>query len=228
MGKSVAVDNKETTPVATEGSFFSTRRYRLTGIAPMLGSQPASEAIRTQFIATKAPSEELSEEERELFAQDMRQNAGLSVFARDPDNDDRIILLDYMIRGFFKSAIGALSSHIGISAAKSKVDKFLFVAPRRIPVIRDGEAIYDEDSCFERPLRAETMRGPRVGLASSECIDTPWSVEFEVRLVTNPASAKSKPLGWDVVETALDYGRLSGLGQFRNGGYGAFTWERVE
>ncbi len=209
-------------------NFFDVRKYRLSGITPILGSQPASEAIRTQFVSAKAPSSELSEEERELFAAEQAQTAGVSVFARDPDADDRIILLDYMIRGFFKSALGALSSHVGMAAVKSKIDKFLFVSPRRIPLMRDGEEIFDEDYYYERPLRAETAKGPRVGLASSECIDAPWEIEIELKLITNPATAKSKALSWDIIETALDYGKLSGLGQFRNGSYGTFAWERIE
>ena len=31
-----------------------------------------------------------------------------------------------------------------------------------------------------------------------------------------------------IVETALEYGRYCGLGQWRNGGYGRFTWKRIE
>ena len=34
--------------------------------------------------------------------------------------------------------------------------------------------------------------------------------------------------GREAVETALEYGRYCGLGQWRNGGYGRFTWKRIE
>lgn len=209
-------------------SLYESRKYRLTGLSPILGSQPASEAIRTQFVSSKAPDNELSEEERELFDVEERQTRGLSVFARDPDHDDQIILLDYMVRGFFKAALCALQKQLGIKSYKSKVDKYLFVSPRRIPLMRDGEPIYDEDSQYERPLRADTPKGPRVGLQASECVDTPWSIDIELRLIANEESAKSKSLSWQAVEHALDYGALSGLGQFRNGSYGTFTWERID
>ena len=72
------------------------------------------------------------------------------------------------------------------------------------------------------------MRGPRVSLAASEMIDLPWSVEFVVTLLPNPVSKSSAQVTWDAIETALDYGQFQGLGQWRNGGYGRFTWERVD
>ena len=206
---------------------METRKYRLIGLSPILGTQPADEAVRTSFVASKAPAVELAEEERELF-DEVDQSHGLTVFPRDPDADDRIIMLNYMVRGFFKSAIGALQSQLGIKAHKSKVDKFLFVEPRRIPIMRDGEPIYDEDDEFERPLRCETMRGPRVALQGSERIMTPWSVEVEISLSPNAASKTSKALTFEAVETALDYGKFCGLGQFRHGSYGAFAWERID
>lgn len=207
---------------------YETRKYRLTGLSPILGSQPASEAIRTLYIASRAPTAELADEERELFESDSRQLCGLSVFARDPEKNDQVILLDYMVRGFFKSALAALQTQLGVKSYKSKVDKYLFVCPRRIPLFRNGMPIYEEDDEYERPLRADTPRGPRVGLQSSERIDTPWSIDIEIRLIANDKTAKSEPLTWKAVETALDYGALSGLGQFRNGSYGTFSWERMD
>lgn len=206
---------------------METRKYRLTGISPILGTQPANESVRTDFVASKAPTTELELEERELF-DEYDQSHGLTVFPRDLDMDDRIIILNYMVRGFFKSAIGALQSQLGIKAHKSKVDKFLFVNPRRIPIMRDGEPIYDEDDEFERPLRCETMRGPRVALQGSERIMDPWYVDIEVSLIPNAASKTSKALTFESVETALDYGQFCGLGQFRNGSFGSFTWERID
>lgn len=207
---------------------METRKYRLTGITPILGSQPANDTLRTDFVASKAPDESLSTEEKKLFASDALDTQGLTVFARDIDNRDQIILLDYMIRGFFKSALLALQSQLNIKQPKTKVDRYLFVEPRRIPIIRDGSPIYDEDSEYERTIRAETMRGPRVTLAASECLETPWEITIAVTLLPNSASKSSAALTFGDVETALNYGRLSGLGQFRNGSYGRFEWERLD
>jgi len=81
---------------------------------------------------------------------------------------------------------------------------------------------------YERPLRAETMRGPRVSLASSEQVDDPWSIEFTVTLVDNPTTNKSANVTWEAIEEMLSYGCLKGLGQYRNGSFGRFTYERTE
>lgn len=227
-GEHAAVSTALSFQEASRDKLYESRKYRLTGLTPILGSQPASEAIRTQFVSSKAPASDLSEEERKLFESESREERGLSVFARDPDNNDQLIVLDYMVRGFFKAALSALQSQLEIKSYKTKVDKYLFVHPRRIPLLRNGKAIYEEDSQYERPLRADTPKGPRVGLQASECVDTPWSIDVELRLIANDESAKSKPLSWIAVEKALDYGALSGLGQFRNGSYGTFAWERIE
>ena len=204
---------------------FETRKYRLTGIEPMLGSQPASRTLRTEFIASKAPSPAEVEEEDNLLG-DMEAR-GLTVFLRD-DEDGKLILLDYMQRGYFKGTLEAIVAQTGIKQVRSKVDRYLFVGPRRIPILRDGEPIYEEDDQIERPLRAETMRGPRVSLAASEAIDAGWTVEFTVTLLPNPETKASKALTWDAVEMALDYGKFQGLGQWRTGGNGRFTWERID
>lgn len=219
---------KENTRENNGNVLFEARKYRLIGTTPMLGTQLANEAIRTQYLASKAPKEDLSEEEKELFARETREQSGHTVFPRDPDADSRIILLDYMVRGFLKSALLALTAQEEIAAAKSKVDKYLFVFPRRIQILRDGEAIYDEDYIFERTLRAETMQGPRVVLAASETIDAPWEIEIEMRLLKNAGSKRSKALTWEAVENALSYGEYCGIGQFRNGSFGRFYWERMD
>ena len=47
-------------------------------------------------------------------------------------------------------------------------------------------------------------------------------------LLPNNGSKVSSNITFDDIELALDYGELRGIGQFRNGGYGRFTWERVD
>ncbi len=204
---------------------FETRRYRLTGIERMLGSQPASRTLRTEFIASKAPSPAEVEEEDNMLGE--LDEKGLTVFLRD-DKTGNLIMLDYMLRGFFKGALESLIAQTGIKMPRSKIDKYVFVGPRRIPIMRDGEEIADEDDQIERPLRADTMRGPRVSLAASESIDEGWEIELEVTLMPNPESKASEAVTWEALEMALDYGRFQGLGQWRTGGNGRFLWERVD
>lgn len=91
-----------------------------------------------------------------------------------------------------------------------------------------GERIEKVDGYLERPLRAETMQGPRVALAKSEVINEGWSVEFTVRVLPNSATKTSSALDMDLVETLLEYGQFKGLLQWRNGGYGQFEFEEVK
>ena len=74
------------------------------------------------------------------------------------------------------------------------------------------------DTC-ERPLRAETMQGPRVSLANSESCPAGSYIEFDIM-------ARGKLIGR--VMDWLDFGRYNGLGQWRNSGKGAFEWEVLD
>ena len=202
------------------------KRFRLTGITALLGSQPASQNLHEDYIMSKAPKEKDVSDEIDIIK---LEEKGLTVFARDAsDEEEPLALIDYQIKGFFKEVIYSLKSDLGITAAKKKCDNYLFVEPRFIPIMRDGEVLVDEDEYCQRPLRAQTMQGERVTIASSEAVQTPWQIEFEVELIHNESTTKSKPITWDAVYTALDYGRRKGLGQFRNGGYGKFRWEEIE
>lgn len=201
-----------------------TRVYRITGTTPLLGTQPASVALRTEYVASKAPAVETAMEEAELGPN--LEERGLTIFNRDAE--DRLCLMSYQIKGFFKSALLTLRGQLGLVAPKSKVDQLLFVEPRFIPLTRDGEILRDEDSVNERPLRAQTAQGERVTLVGSEQVDDPWQIEIGLTLFPSGESKKGKALDWEAVEAALDYGAFHGLGQWRNADYGRFTWERLE
>ena len=199
-----------------------TRTYRLTGITPILGSQPDSETVKTTYLLSKHPEVDTNDE---IVPYEDESN-GTTVFYRNANDD--IVLMDYQIKGFFKAAFTALKADLKIGMQAKKTDLFLFVAPRAIQILHDGKPIQDEDGILERPLRGQTMQGERISLVASEMIDEPWTVEFSVTVLNNSETAKSKSLTFEAVETALDYGKYSGIGQWRNGGYGRFTWERVK
>lgn len=202
------------------------RKYKLTGLTPILGSQPADPEIRTRFIASKAPDPVQGEAENAMLPEDV-EGKGLTVFLQR-DQDNALCLMDYMVVGFFKEALNRLKGQLRLAQPKSKVEAYVFVEPREIPILRNGEIITDCDSVLERPLRAQTMQGPRVTLTASEQIDDPWSVEIKVKLIDNAATKTSDPITWEAIETALDYASICGaFGQWRNGGYGRFTWERM-
>ena len=125
------------------------RKYVIRGLTPILGSMPASPAIRTRYISSKAPASELQDEEDSL---DFVEDKGITVFSRDGDN--RLFVWDYVLKGFFKAALNALRTQEGILMERGKVDKYIFIAPRRLFLRRNGEYIIDEDEQLERPLRA--------------------------------------------------------------------------
>lgn len=203
---------------------FETRRYRLTGTERLMGSQPANKELRTEFVASKAISPIIGEQEDALMPN--IDEKGLTVFLRGERGN--LVMLNYMIRGYFKGALEALIAQTGVKLPRGKVDRYLTVKPRIIPIKKNGELVYEPEYQCERPLRAETMQGPRVALTSSETVDAPWTLEFEVTLFPNTGTKSSNALTWDDVEMALDYGNYQGLGQWRNGGNGTFTWERVD
>lgn len=204
---------------------IESRIYRLKGLTPILGSSPASRTLRTEYLISKAPSEEARacEEAENGFDLDSK---GMTVFTRN--QKDELCLMGYQIKGFLKGALSALKPQTKIMAEKAKVDNLVFVEPRFIPILRSGKPMRDEDEVLERPLRAQTPRGERVTLASSEQINDPWEIEIEISMLPSNGTAKSEALTWDKLETALDYGAYHGLGQWRNADYGRFTWERMD
>lgn len=89
---------------------------------------------------------------------------------------------------------------------------------QRIPLMREGQRITEPDRLYERPLRAQTPQGPRVSIAVSECLDPPVSCTF--RIVTLRGSRITR----EHLDTILSVGEFEGLGQWRSGGKGVFTY----
>ena len=72
----------------------------------------------------------------------------------------------------------------------------------------------------QRPLRAQTPQGERVSLAMSEQAPAGAVCEFKVVCLSNAHEA--------AVREWLDYGKWSGIGQWRNSGKGRFCWAEIE
>lgn len=201
----------------------SERTYRLHGVTRLLGSQAANPKVRSEYIASKAASLQKGQEETDRLPEGFEEK-GLTVFLRD---DGALCLCDYVIKGFLKEALGALKSQIGIASHASKVDNYTLVSPAYLRIHRGGTPVTEPDSVLERPLRAMTMQGPRVSVTASEVVEAAWELDFTLTLLNNPATNKSCALTFEVIEEALDYGAIKGLGQWRNGQNGRFTWERM-
>lgn len=201
------------------------RTYRLHGTTKILGAQAANPKVHSEFIAAKAAKLAKGEEQTAMLPEENLETKGLTVFLRD---DGVLCLADYVIKGFLKEALGVIKSQVKIGSPATKVDNFVFVEPDYIHFTRGGKPVTDADEIFERPLRAMTMQGPRVSVSASEIIRPGWEIEFTLALIDNEKTAKSVALTWNVIEEALNYGAYKGLGQWRNGQNGHFTWEQVK
>lgn len=203
---------------------MTTMRVKLTFIDEVLGTVANDPEIHETYIASKAPDAPSREEEIAAIGVEEVVEKGKTVFPRDENGNP--VFFNYQIRGFFKSACAALRSlsytkSSKVKAYKKKVDTQVFVfadandpANRMIPITVAGGM----GDC-QRPLRAQTMQGERVALANSESIPAGSSCEFDVVLYD--------PKDVPIVEEWLNHGRFNGIGQWRNSGKGAFTWQRI-
>lgn len=197
---------------------MTTLKVKLTFVEPILGTSPANEDIYREFIASKAEDAATIEDEVAALGAEAVAEKGMTVFPRMEDGTP--FLYDYQIKGFFKDTCGGLrkvkgSVSAGIKAYKKEIDKLVFPEPRCIPFDSYGEI-----GVCQRPLRAQTAQGERVSLAMSEEIPAGASVTFDIVCLTDDHVK--------AVREWLDYGRFSGIGQWRNSGKGRFTWEEVE
>lgn len=199
------------------------RTYEITLDEGMLGSKPMNPEIYTDFVASKKedalPKDEIDAAERAAKDAEALEK-GMTIFHKNQDGAP--IIYDYQIKGFFKSACKALkrdatSKSANMKAYKSIIDGNIFVSPRTIDLElpNDGKV-----QIIERPLRAQTMQGERVALAKSEIVPAKTKLTFTVATVGAGLFA--------TIEEWLDYGALNGLGQWRNAGYGRFSWKRVD
>lgn len=198
-------------------------KIKITLTEDMLGTASANPDIHKEYIASKSADAEKFEEELKALHADALMEKSMTVFPRDADGTP--ILWDYQFKGFIKEAVGVLvdlldkETRIGKTKLtkfthKRIVDNFIFVSPRKL---RLSEKV---GTICTRPLRADTMQGERVALASSETVPAGATFICEIRTL-NPQLD-------DLVRRCLDYGALKGIGQWRNSGKGRFTWEEVE
>lgn len=190
-------------------------KVKLTFTDEVLGTASADPDIHREFIASKAPDAESRDEEVARLGADAVADKSMTVFPRNAEG--KPIMLDYQLRGFFKDACGALRRVSGtlskdLKAYKKVIDGCIFVLEREIP-FED----YDHMGNCQRPLRAQTAQGDRVALAESETIPAGATLTFTVYVMEDAH--------WKNVIEWLEYGKLRGLGQWRNSGKGRFTYE---
>ena len=193
-------------------------KVKITFTEPILGTSPSNQDIYREFIGSKAPDAAGIEDEVAAIGADAVAEKSMTVFPRLDDGTP--FLYDYQIKGFFKDTCGGLRKVKGtvsekIKAYKKEIDKLIFPEPRTIPLLFDG-AIRE----CQRPLRAQTAQGERVSLAMSEEIPAGAPCEFTVVCLCDDHEK--------AVREWLDYGRFSGIGQWRNSGKGRLVWDELD
>lgn len=192
-------------------------KVRATFTEELLGTASNNPDIHSEFIASKAPDAPSIKEEVAAVGADEVEEKGMTVFSKE---DGKPFLWDYQIKGFFKDACGMLKKvkgykSAGIKAYKKEIDGLVFVFDRKIPIQNNG-AIGD----CQRPLRGQTAQGERIALAHSETASAGSYIEFTIMCLKDDLM--------DAVREWLDYGKLRGIGQWRNSGKGRFVWEEIE
>lgn len=213
-------------------------KVELELIKPMLGATPKDPEIYASYIAAKFP--DMSEEllEKELESVQKAEEKGWTGFHVDPRTGE-LFILAYVLKGHFKEACGALrrcksSLSSKLTAYKKCIDKLCFVYPWQITLdVPEGWTGLEWPYCespteegpddLERPLRAETAQGSRVALARSDMVPEGTKLSFEVKLYDEVVTP-------ELLEEWLDYGEEGGLRQWRNAGFGRFTYtmEKIE
>jgi hypothetical protein len=198
-------------------------KVKITLVEEMLGTSCQNPEVHKEFIASKsADAAKMKEELEALPAEELMEKA-VTVFPRDEEG--KPFIWDYQIKGFLKSTVGLLLeiTEKEIRVGKTKlskftfkriVDNYVFVLPRKIALSNPVGAI------CTRPLRADTMKGERVSLASSETVPAGTTFECEIKTTA--------PVLEDILRQCLDYGANLGLGQWRGSGKGRLTWEEVK
>lgn len=186
----------------------------ITFVEPLLGTQPLDEEAYLRVHGQAAQGDELellSEEEAEVAEQ-----GPITGFLRQ---NGQPLLMNYMVKGFFKEACSALRRVEGsrsrkFSAHRKKIDTLLFVEPRRLLLQLPAGG---EIRKLGRSLRARTPQGERIAVAVSELVPAGTQLSCELHLLGEEISEK-------LLREWLDYGQLHGLGQWRNADYGRFTY----
>lgn len=180
----------------------------LTLTEKILGTIPYDPEVYFTFIESKKPDDI---RDIEVDSVEKKEEKGWTGFLKD---DKGLYIYDYMIRGFLKYAGNVLKDTEGIKtkALKNKISKWVFVFPRKIYF-----NIPKADGLIERPLRGQTPQGERTCLARSDYVEAGRVINFEIHVLSTITEKMLKAI--------LDYGQYQGLGQFRSGSYGRFTYK---
>lgn len=196
---------------------MKTMKVRLEFLEEILGTASADPEIHETYIASNAPDAPTRKEEVEALGAEEVFEKSMTIF---PKENGIPFLWDYQIKGFFKDSCGMMRKVSGsvsskMKAYKKEIDGLIFIKERKIPFQFDGKI-----GICQRPLRAQTAQGERIALSSSETIPAGAAIEFEIECLVD--SDMNAVIEW------LDYGKLRGIGQWRNSGKGKFVWKSID
>jgi hypothetical protein len=133
-----------------------------------------------------------------------------------------------------------------LKAYKKVIDGLIHIKERKQYLTLPEDA---EVGRLSRPLRCETAQGPRIAIATSETVPPGTTLEFTIifpkpvekkakkaddpnkKTAKKPETEKKTKSEYDVeacIREWLDYGCQHGTGQWRNAGFGRFTWEEIK
>jgi hypothetical protein len=195
------------------------KKIQITFTEELLGTASSNAEVHEEFIASKAPNAKSREEEIEAIGVAESIEKAMTIF---PKENEKPFMWDYQIKGFFKDACGMLARCSDTESSKLKaykkiIDGLIFVEPRKIFLtLPEGKKL---GSC-QRPLRGQTAQGERIALANSETCPEGTSIIFTINIMDKKYE--------NYVEEWLSYGKLRGLGQWRNSGKGRFDWKEMQ
>lgn len=115
---------------------------------------------------------------------------------------------------------------LGMTCSDAKIHEMYIAshAHDALSIAEEVEAIIKinvngEIGSCQRSLRISGPTGDRVALANSDTVPEKSTIEFKIMLLNDDMET------W--VRECLDYGKLRGLGQWRNSGKGTFEWEEI-
>lgn len=195
-------------------------KVRVTYTEELLGTCPANPELYDDFIAANAPDAPSRTEEIEALGVQEVKEKGITVFMKDENGNP--FTYDYQWKGYFKDCCGMLRRATGLKSAKltaykKQIDGLVFLKERKVPLIMPEGG---EIGCCQRPLRADTLQGPRVALAYSETVPAGTTQEFTIIILNDSLEA--------LIHEWMDYGILHGTGQWRNSGKGRLVWDRLD
>ena len=154
-----------------------------------------------------------------------RDERGITVFFR---HDGKIAIGDHMIYGFMKAAAESISRTLptkkGVVLHSATYTESIINQHVRCQeefLVFDKDILRHEDGTPAykvRSIRVMTAQGPRVSIIKSEQVPAGAILKFHLKVM------EDSPLTEEVLRKLFAYGEVCGLGQWRNAGYGTFSY----